>query len=126
MDMARKRVLIVEDEHAIQAVLRARLRANGYEVLYAADGEEGLALARQEEPELIILDVMLPKWDGYSICALLKSDERYRHIPILMLTARSGEEDRERGERTGADAYVTKPFDSAELMDTVRRLLRQN
>jgi DNA-binding response OmpR family regulator len=126
MNPARKRVLIIDDEPVIRATVRLRLEANGYDVQCAGDGPEGVTLARQEKPDLIILDLMLPKWDGYSICGLLKSDELYRDIPILMLTARSLEYDKERGRRTGADAYVTKPFDSAELMDTVRRLLQQN
>jgi DNA-binding response OmpR family regulator len=123
MSKPRKRILSIEDEPAIQMTLRARLEANGYEVLCVSDGEEGLRVAQQEKPDLIILDLMLPKRDGYSICRLLKFDQRYRHIPILMLTARGLEKDRETGMKTGADAYVTKPFDSADLVATVRRLL---
>jgi DNA-binding response OmpR family regulator len=126
MSDPRKRILSIEDEPAIQMTLKARLEANGYEVLCASDGEEGLARAQAEKPDLIILDLMLPKRDGYSICRLLKFDQRYRHIPILMLTARGLEKDRETGMKTGADAYITKPFDSADLLATVRRLLGES
>ena len=126
MSLVKKRILIVEDEPAIRATLRARLEANQYEVLCTKDGEEGLSLARQEEPDLIILDVILPKWNGYTICAILKGDEHYRHIPILMLTERATSINRKHGRKVGADAYITKPFDSAVLMQAVRRLLHEN
>lgn len=124
--MSRKRILIVEDEAAIQLPLKIRLEANGYEVLCASDGDEGLALAQEEKPDLILLDLMLPKRDGYSVCRLLKFDQRYSHIPILMLTARGLSKDRETGLKTGADAYMTKPFNSEELMAAVQRLLEES
>ena len=124
-NVGKKRLLIIEDEQTIQAPLRARLEGSGYEVLCALDGDEGLRLAREEKPDLIVLDLMLPKRNGYSICRLLKFDQRYEHIPVLMLTARVQQSDRKRGWSTGADAYMTKPFESAELVATVRRLLRQ-
>jgi DNA-binding response OmpR family regulator len=119
----KKRILLVEDELGIQAILRKRLESKGYEVIAAGDGETGLSLARTEKPDLILLDVMLPRRDGYSVCRLLKFDNRYRHIPVIMLTARSQERDRETGRHTGADAYITKPFESAELLATIAGLL---
>lgn len=119
----KKRILVVDDEPGITATLRARLEASGYEVLLASDGESGLQQAREEKPDLILLDIMLPKRDGYSICRLLKFDNRFQHIPVIMLTARTQERDRSLGRKTGADAYVTKPFDTAQLLDTIRRLL---
>ena len=125
MNLIGKRVLIVEDEAAVQVTLKARLEAIGYETLSACDGDEGLRMAREEEPDLIILDVMLPKMDGLGVCRLLKSDQRYRHIPVLVLSGRASDPDRERGLNTGADAYMTKPFDSIELVGTVRRLLKE-
>ena len=125
MNLIGKRVLIVEDEAAVQVTLKARLEAIGYETLSACDGDEGLRLAREEKPDLIILDVMLPKMDGLGVCRLLKSDQRYRHIPVLVLSGRASDPDRERGLNTGADAYMTKPFDSIELVGTVRRLLKE-
>lgn len=121
--MVKKRILSIEDEPAIQQTLKLRLEASGYEVLCAADGAEGLEMARNEKPDLIVLDLMLPKRDGHSICRLLKFDQRYRHIPILMLTARGLQKDRETGTRMGADAYLTKPYESAELLATIERLL---
>ena len=119
----KKRILVVDDEPGIQATLRARLEANGYEVLLASDGESGLRRAREEKPDLILLDLMLPRRDGYSVCRLLKFDSRFHHIPIVMLTARAQERDRDLGQKTGADAYITKPFDAAHMLDTIRRLL---
>jgi len=119
----KKRILVVDDEPGIQATLRARLEANGYEVLLASDGETGLQRAREEKPDLILLDLMLPRRDGYSVCRLLKFDNRFQHIPIIMLTARAQERDRSLGQKTGADAYVTKPFDAAHLLETIGRLL---
>ncbi len=124
MNLPKKRILIVEDEPAIRAILHKRLEANGYEVMDAEDGEEGLALARREKPDLILLDLMLPKRDGYSVCRLLKFDQRYRHIPVVMLTARAQEKDRKLGQQTGADAYVTKPFDAGELLAIVAGILK--
>ena len=126
MNLPNKRILIIEDEQAIRSILRKRLEANGYEVIVAEDGEEGLAVARQEKPDLILLDVMLPKRDGYSVCRLLKFDQRYRHIPVVMLTARAQEKDKKLGQQTGADAYVTKPFDAAELLATVSTMLKDS
>ena len=119
----RKRILVVDDEPGIQATLRARLEANGFEVLLASDGEAGLQRAREEKPDLILLDLMLPKRDGYSVCRLLKFDSRFQHIPVIMLTARAQERDRVLGEKTGADAYIPKPFDAPHLLETIRRLL---
>lgn len=125
MNPVRRRLLVVEDEDAVQATLKARLEAIGYDVLPAFDGEEALARARDEKPDLIILDLVLPKRDGYSVCRALKTDQRYRQIPVIILTGLDEEEHRVRGLHTGADAYMTKPFDSTELINTVRRLLRE-
>jgi DNA-binding response OmpR family regulator len=92
-------------------------------VIEAADGATGLDLARTLKPDLIILDVMLPKMEGYKVARLLKFDEKYRKIPIIMLTARSQQSDRETGLSVGADAYMTKPFKPEELLATMTRLL---
>lgn len=125
MNSTKQRILIVEDDLSVQTTLRVRLEANGYEVLSAADGADALFLVRQHKPDLIILDLILPTLDGYDVCHFLKSDHRYRHIRILMLTARVQRNDEERGWRIGADAYITKPFDSAVVMQTVRSLLQE-
>ena len=120
-----KKILLIDDEQVITKVLTSRFRSNGYEILVASDGQEGLAKARSENPHLIILDMMLPKLDGYRVCSLLKLDDNYKHIPILMLTARVQAQDQEKGIRAGADAYMTKPFEPEALLDKVRELLKE-
>ena len=118
-----KRILIVDDEPHIVSLLEARLKASRYEVLSALDGLRALEIAKKEKPDLIILDLMLPKLDGYKVCGLLKKDSRYAKIPILMFTARAQEEDMKLGQEVGADAYITKPFDPKALLDKLRELL---
>jgi DNA-binding response OmpR family regulator len=119
----KKRILVVDDELDMLMVIKLRLEASEYEVLTATDGLEGLNIARKEKPDLIVLDVMLPKMNGYKVSRFLKFDEEYKHIPIVMLTALAGEEDKNTGIETGANAYITKPFETQELVDTVRRFL---
>ncbi len=120
-----KRILIVDDEEDILSVLKFRLEANNYEALTASDGQEGLNKARTEKPDLIILDLMLPKLDGYKVCRMLKFDESYKAIPIIMFTARVQQKDEELGKEMGADAYVTKPFEPEVLLEKIRQLLRK-
>ena len=119
-----KKILVVDDEEDVLLVLEARLQSQGYEVLTESDGMSGLARARHEKPDLIILDVMLPKLDGYKVCRMLKFDDLYRHIPIILLTARVQENDRKTGSEQGADAYLTKPFDAAQLLAEIKTLLK--
>jgi len=116
-------VLIVDDEPFIVETLRFALEKAGYLCLTAADGEEAVRIVHAAPPSLILLDVMLPKINGFQVCRLLKFDERYRAIPIVMLTARSQERDRLLGKETGADEYVTKPFELPELLAVVARYL---
>jgi len=118
-----KKILIVDDEEDIGFSIARRLAAAGYEAICAEDGVEGLRRAQTEKPDLIILDLMLPKMDGYKVCRLLKFDQRYKHIPILMLSARSQQEDIALGRETGAEAYMTKPFDGGELLEKIQELL---
>lgn len=118
------RILIVDDEADLVSVLRFGLQVEGFEVLSAFDGEEGLRLARDQRPDLIVLDLMLPKMDGYQVCRALKFDERYKAIPIIILSARSGEQDRRLAQEMGADAFVTKPYDMRDLVTRVRDKLR--
>jgi len=118
-----KRILIVDDEPAIVLLLESRLKANGYQVSSAADGMTALEKAKKEKPDLLVLDLMLPKMDGYKVCAILKKDIRYAQIPIVMFTARAQEEDRLMGEEVGANAYITKPFDPQVLLGKIRELL---
>ncbi len=123
--MNKKRILVVDDEMDLVETLRFSLEMEGYEVLTSYNGEEALQLARNNQPDLILLDVMLPKMDGYKVCRLLKFDARYKHIPILMLTAKSQEKDRITGQETGADEYITKPFEMEDLMKKIRTYLGQ-
>ncbi len=109
-----KRILAVDDEPRILAVIQQRLESAGYEVITARDGLEALTRARSEKPDLIVLDLILPKLNGYEVCNMLKRDRQYRDIPILMLTARTQTKDVEEGIRVGADGYMTKP-DRPEL-----------
>ena len=117
------KILIVDDEEDIAFSIARRLSANGHEAICAEDGLEGLRRAQTENPDLIILDLMLPKMDGYKVCRLLKFDERYKRIPIIMLSARSQETDIAQGRETGAECYMTKPFDSGELLAKINELL---
>jgi len=123
--MDKKRILIVDDEEDILKVLRFRLEANNYEVLSASDGQEGLNKARSEKPDLIILDLMLPKLDGYRVCRMLKFDESYKAIPIIMFTARAQTSDKELGMEMGADAYIPKPFEPEVLLGKMKELLEK-
>jgi adenylate cyclase len=121
-----KRILVVEDESLILAMLAGILEAAGYEVLSARDGAEGLARARADQPDLILLDVMMPKLDGFKVARFLKSDRNYSHIPIVILTAKAGASDAELARQAGADCYLLKPVDADVLIEQVRRLLEGN
>ncbi|HRE25795.1 MAG TPA: response regulator, partial [Anaerolineales bacterium] len=115
-------ILLIEDEATVRETLAMNLQAEGYTVLTAADGMIGLDLARDEHPDLIIMDLMLPKLDGLSLCRIVRKDS---DVPIIMLTARGTEMDRITGLETGADDYVVKPFSLGELMARVRANLRR-
>jgi DNA-binding response OmpR family regulator len=121
--MQKKRILIVDDEPDIVETLKMHLELEEFECLAAHDGHRGLELAMSDKPDLIILDLMLPGMDGYKISRLLKFNETYKHIPIIMLTAQVQEEDRVLGEETGADHYMTKPFVIEELVAKINELL---
>jgi two-component system response regulator VicR len=116
------RILVVDDEPPIVELLAYNLRRANYEVLIAGDGEEALNKARREQPDLIILDLMLPLMDGLEVCRVLR---RERDVPIIMLTARDAEVDRVVGLELGADDYVVKPFSVRELMARVKSVLRR-
>ena len=118
-----KTVLIVEDERAIVEILKFNLKREGYETLEALDGQTGLQLAQTEDPDLILLDVMLPKMNGFDICKTLRAENRT--TPIIMLTAREEEMDKVFGLETGADDYMTKPFSMKELMARVKANIRR-
>jgi two-component system phosphate regulon response regulator PhoB len=119
------RILVVEDERPLQQLLKYNLRAAGYEVQQAFDGEEALLLSGEDPPDLILLDWMLPGLSGIELCRRLRRRPATAAIPIVMLTARGEEADRLRGLETGADDYVTKPFSMAELIARIRAVLRR-
>ena len=118
-----KKILIIDDEQDIVETIKFMLEVHGYECLTAFDGEEGLKLAKSAKPDLIILDVMMPKINGFKISRLLKYDNMYKNIPILMLTARSQDEDKAIGEETGANEYITKPFELDYILAKVKEYL---
>lgn len=122
--MDKKRILLIDDEKDLVEIVTFRLESNGYEVISADDGQQGLEKAKKEKPDLIVLDLMLPKMDGYTVCGLLKKDLRYAKIPIIMFTARAQESDVKLGEELGAQAYITKPFDPKALLSKIEELLK--
>ncbi|MDP3979813.1 MAG: response regulator [Chlamydiota bacterium] len=120
------RILIVDDEIDMAELLKARLEGRGYEVHLEHDGASGLEKAKEMMPDLMILDVMLPKIDGYKICRLLKFDDKYKSIPIIMFTALGQESDVTLGMEVGADAYFTKPLDHKMFLEKLEELLKKD
>jgi len=120
-----KKILLVDDEESLVMLLSERLKFNGYDVITASDGQEGLDKAKKEKPDLILLDVMMPKMNGYQVSRLLKFDQRFKHIPSIMLTARTQAIDMKTGKETGADAYITKPFESENLIAEIKKFLKE-
>ena len=117
------RIIVIEDDRAILRGLKDNLEYESYEVLTATDGEQGYRLIKEQNPDLIVLDLMIPKMDGYELCRKVRSEGIA--VPILMLTARSEEMDRVHGLDIGADDYVTKPFSVPELLARIRAILRR-
>ncbi len=123
--MSKKRILVVDDEPELVKAMQIRIELAGYEMLVACNGREGLEKARKENPDLIILDLMLPKMDGYKVCAMLKHDARYMKIPIIMLTARAQESDEKLGYECGAEAFITKLFQHEAVLAKIKELLKE-
>lgn len=117
------KILVVDDEKSISKIIAYNLQKEGYEVLCADDGEAGLELALNEKPDLILLDIMMPKMDGYEVCRKVR---QVSNVPIIMLTARADEIDKVNGLEIGADDYVTKPFGNRELIARVKAHLRRS
>ena len=124
--MNKKRILLVDDERDMVFAVKLQLEAEGFDVLTAADGQEALDKARRENPDLIILDLMLPKMDGYKVCRMLKFDKKYKKIPIIIFTARIQQSDEKLGYEVGADAYLTKPFEHKALLAKIQEFLKEN
>ncbi len=124
--MPKKTVLTIDDEKDLIELVRYNLEKEGFRVRGALDGETGLAMALQEKPDVVLVDLMLPGIDGLEVCRRLRADSRTAGIPLIMLTAKSGESDRVVGLELGADDYVTKPFSARELTARIRALLRRS
>ena len=118
-------ILVMEDEDALATLLQYNLEKEGYDVVVAADGEEGLVQIDERQPDLVLLDWMLPKVSGIEVCRRIRGRPESRNLPIIMLTARGEESDRVRGLDTGADDYLTKPFSMTELIARIRAVLRR-
>ncbi|MEO2105817.1 MAG: response regulator [Actinomycetota bacterium] len=117
--------MAVDDDHVIRGLLEVNLEMEGHEVITAVDGQDALDRVRDERPDLILLDVMMPNVNGWQVAETLKNDPETRNIPIVFLSARAMEADVRKGTDLGVQAYVTKPFDPIDLMDLVNRLIAE-
>jgi CheY-like chemotaxis protein len=123
MSSKKKRVLICDDDPVILRLLQVNLELEGYEVLLAHHGEEAIEVASQGNPDLIVLDIMMPRLDGYQTMQKLKAGESTSDIPVLFLSAKAQQSDIERGQEQGVAGYLTKPFDPSELLEVIENLL---
>lgn len=119
----KKRILLIDDHQTVFRLLEAIVRIKGYQLLYAENGQQGIAMARKEQPDLVLLDVMMPDIDGFKVCQYLKENRDTMAIPVVFLTARGAEDDLENGRRAGADGFVTKPFQTIEVLSQIERML---
>jgi len=120
----KEKILVIDDEESIVELLRYNLKKEGFKVYGALDGEKALDLARRVNPDLVILDLMLPGLHGYEVLRLLKKNMQIAHIPVVILSAKTLKEDIDKGMQLGADTYITKPFSVAELVMRVEELLK--
>ena len=119
-----KKILFVEDEVDLLELVQIRLEMSGFEFIFALNGEEGLKKAKEEKPDLILLDIIMPKMDGYQVCAFLKDDPQTKNIPVIMFSA-AGKEVEKKCRSCGADDFITKPYESKELIDRIKALLKE-
>ena len=113
---AAAKILVADDSRDVVLILEQRLTSNGYQVITAFDGAEALHKVKQERPDLIILDVMMPKLNGFQVARMIKFDQQLKHIPVLLLTARAQQMDKDAGMKMGAEEYITKPYDAEHLL----------
>ncbi len=123
--MSKKKILVVEDEESLLKLESILLTSKGYEVTGVSNGLAALESLAQSRPDLVLLDIMLPAMDGFEVCQRIKSDPATRDIPVVMLTAKKSREDMARGQQVGADWYITKPFKSANVIETIQRFLNK-
>jgi len=123
--MSKKKILVVEDEESLLKLESILLTSKGYDVQGATNGQEALDLLAEVQPDLILLDIMLPNMDGFEVCRRIKENPETRHIPVIMLTAKKSREDMAKGHEVGADWYITKPFKSANVVETIQRFLNK-
>lgn len=121
----RRRILVIEDEKDLAEMIKIRLEKEGWQVELAYDGEEGIRRAKSLKPDLITLDIRMPKLDGYEVCRQLKADKECKHIPILMITVRASEQDKKLGYEAGADDYLPKPYERDVLVSKIKALLKE-
>lgn len=124
--MSKGKILVVDDEVYIVHILDFSLGMEGYEVVTALDGEQALGKVKAEDPDLIVLDIMMPKLDGYETCKMLKSDPQTKHIPVILLSAKGRNVDQKMGFQVGADDYITKPFSPKKLVERINLILGQS
>jgi len=122
-DLSGLKIVLIDDSRTIRRSAETMLAREGCEVITATDGFEALALIHRHEPDLIFVDIMMPRLDGYQTCAIIKNNERFRKVPVIMLTSKDGLFDKARGRIVGSDQYLTKPFTRDELLDAVRTQL---
>jgi CheY-like chemotaxis protein len=123
MSAEEKRILIADDDPVILRLIQVNLELEGYEVLTANNGQEAVDMATAEHPDLVILDIMMPRLDGYQACEMLKSADATKEIPVIFLSAKAQQGDIEKGQSFGVAAYLTKPFDPSELIEVVEAQL---
>lgn len=117
------RILLIDDHQTVFRLLEAIVRIKGYKLLYAESGQQGIVMARQEKPDLILLDVMMPDIDGFKVCQYLKDNDSTKDIPVMFLTARGAEDDMATGRKAGAAGFMTKPFQTVDVLKQIERIL---
>lgn len=123
--MSKQKILVVEDEESLLKLESILLTSKGYEVQGVTTGQEALDAISGNPPDLVLLDIMLPEMDGFEVCRRIKENPKTRDLPVVMLTAKKSREDMARGQEVGADWYITKPFKSANVIETIQRFLNK-
>ncbi|HKL48522.1 MAG TPA: response regulator [Desulfuromonadales bacterium] len=123
--MSKKKILVVEDEESLLKLESILLTSKGYEVQGVTNGQAALDAIAEEKPDLVLLDIMLPEMDGFEVCRRIKENPQTKDLPVVMLTAKKSREDMARGQQVGADWYITKPFKSVNVIETIQRFLNK-